>query len=185
MPGDTRVSLRWWNEHRTRLDQATDVRVDVFLRSLGAPTGSEGTQARVIERLEELEEQGRIDTYTVSVWGEQIRPGNRCARTPVGQYMLDKIEALQAWSRDTPGATVPFENKTVSSFVTEGAHEVVKLPRICLSVRADQDIAAVLPVRFDNRPLSVREYLDLLREFPTAEQLGDGRPIGRAQSRSD
>lgn len=170
MSGQNHESMEWWSDHRTEITESDDVRVDVFLRSLGSPAGVGYPETTVVETLGELEEMGRIDSYTLSVWGNRIQPAGPYAETAIGRFLLEKVEAFQAWARNTPGAEVPLEFREVSSLVGEETHEELRPPYACLAVYADGDLSAVLPARFGADRMSVQSYLEMLRTLPTPGQ---------------
>ncbi len=151
------------------MERGDDVRVTVFTRSIG-DARAPGTRPGVVERLDELEEADRVDGYSVSVWGDTICPGSRCAETGVGRYVLDQIDAFHEWERETPGVELPFERRTVSTLATEATREVLRPPETCLAVRVDGELGSVLPLRFDDCAVSVHDYLDLLAALPSAGQ---------------
>ncbi|PSP94178.1 hypothetical protein BRC91_06910 [Halobacteriales archaeon QS_4_62_28] len=155
----------WWSEHRDGIEASDDVRVDVFLRSLGAPTATRSTQAAVLEQLDELEEIGRIDRFTVQVWGDQIYPDERCAQSPVGRFLQSKVMEFEQWGERTHGVTLPFESTVCKPFVTDREYHCIKLPRICLGVYADGDLSGVVPCEFGPVNVPVREYLTAVTEL--------------------
>jgi hypothetical protein len=155
----------WWAEHRDRVEQSDDVRIDVFVRSLGAPTASQTAQRTVFERLDRLEEQDRIDRFTVQVWGDRLYPEERCAELPVGRFLHDKVDEFRQWANAHQGVELPFESTVCDPFVDDGTFECIKLPQICLATYVDGELSSVVPCRFEGRDLSASKYLTALEEL--------------------
>lgn len=161
---DTQYS-EWWRDHRDRVESSEDVRIDVFVRSLGAPTASQGRQAAVIERLDDLEDSGRIDRFTVQVWGDRLYPGEPCADSPVGRFLQNRINDFERWADDHPGVVLPFESKVCEPFVADKEYQCITLPRICLGVYADGELGGVVPATFGDVDITVHNYLKGLSDL--------------------
>lgn len=159
------------------------MRIDVFLRSLGTPAAGRHAEPSVLARLADLETSGRVDTYTVSIWGDSVCPDDPCAETPVGQYVMEKVEAFRAWAEESGLVELPFETRTVHPMLEDEPCEVLRLPRICLAVVADGELIGVFPGRFGDRHLSVHEYLDLLGALPREMEPVEERSAGTALPR--
>lgn len=167
----------WWSDHRDRVEQSDDVRIDVFVRSLGAPTASQTAQRTVLERLDSLEERDRIDRYTVQVWGDRLYPEEPCAELPVGRFLHNKVEEFQHWADDDQEIELAFESTVADPFVDEGTFECIKLPRICLATYVDGELSGVVPCRFEGHDLSVSKYLTAIAEL-SADPLPANREAG-------
>lgn len=166
----------WWSEHRDQVERSDDVRIDVFVRSLGAPASSQSTQRTVFERLDDLEDRGRIDRFTVQVWGDRLYPEERCAELPVGRFLHNKVDEFQQWADAHQRVDLAFETTVRDPFVSSGTIESIKLPRICLATYVDGELSCVVPCRFEGRDLSVRRYLTALEELLTDPLAADQKP---------
>jgi len=155
----------WWQAHRDRIEASDDVRVDVFVRSLGAPTASQTAQASVLERLDGLEEMDRIDRFTLQVWGDRIYPEERCAQSPVGRFLRNKVSEFERWENTTPGVELAFESKVCEPFVAEREFRCIVLPRICLATYVDGELDGVVPCSFGVEDVTVHDYLLALAEL--------------------
>ncbi|MBO4249518.1 hypothetical protein IL252_17055 [Halomicrobium sp. IBSBa] len=155
----------WWSNHSERVEASDDVRIDVFVRSLGAPTPSQTTQSAVLERLDGLEKRERIDRFTVQVWGDRLYTGERCSQSPVGRYLHNKIEEFERWADGYPEVELPFEQTHCESFVTDETFDCVKFPRICLATYVDGELAGVVPSQFEEVDMTVHSYLTGLAEL--------------------
>lgn len=165
-----RAYTEWWQAHRDRVAESDDVRVDVFVRSLGAPTASQTAQAAVLERLDELEERDRIDRFTVQVWGDRLYPEERCAQSPVGRFLRNKVSEFERWGDTTPGVGLAFESKTCEPFVAEREFQCIVLPRICLATYVDGELDGVVPCSFGEEDVTVHDYLLALTELSSDPQ---------------
>lgn len=157
----------WWQDHRDRIEASDDVRVDVFVRSLGAPTASQSTQAAVLERLDELEEVGRIDRFTVQVWGDRLYPEERCAESPVGRFLRNKIDEFRRWADTKAGVELPFESTVCEPFVADREFHAILLPRICTGIYVGGGLAGVIPCSFGEIDVTVHDYLEAIRDLTT------------------
>mgnify|MGYP000675234936 CR=1 FL=1 len=157
----------WWHTHRDRIEASADVRVDVFVRSLGAPTDTQARQARVLERLDDLEEMERIDRFTVQVWGDRLYPDERCAQSPVGRFLDNKITEFERWADSMAGVELSFESKVCEPFVADREFHCIVLPRICLATYIDGELDGVVPCTFGNENVTVDDYLTALHELST------------------
>lgn len=157
----------WWEDHRDRIAESTDVRIDVFVRSLGAPTPSQTTQAGVLERLDELEDTGRVDRFTLQVWGDRLYADERCSASPVGRYLTNKIAEFERWADEHAHVSLPFESTVCEPFVADREFQCIRLPQICLAVYVDGAIAGVVPCTFDGTAVTAHEYLAALADHPS------------------
>jgi len=155
----------WWSEHRDGIASSDDVRVEVFLRSLGAPTATQSTQEAVLEQLDELEEMGRIDRFTVQVWGDRIYPDERCAQSPVGRFLRNKVTEFKQWGERSPGVTLPLESTVCRPFVADREFRCIDLPQICLAVYTDGELSGVVPCAFGTVDVAVHDYLTAIAEL--------------------
>lgn len=162
-----------WTAHRRSVRESEDVRVEVFLRSLGAPVGCQDQQSTVIRTLDRLEEAGVVSASTVSVWGDRIYLSDRCSRTPVGEFVLGKIDEFTGWARERDGVELEFERREVDSSITGETYEMIRPPSVCLAVYAADELTGVFPCSMGDRELCVQSYLSEL-----AELSGDAHKLG-------
>lgn len=133
------------------------VTLELYLRSLGSGPARPQQEAAV-ERIERLAEAGAIGGYTVVPWGDGITPSGAVARTDAGRFILDRIDAFEAWA-DRVGSTVPFECRHSSaSLVDEGCEEIV-LPRMVLATIDDEGLRDVVPFTADGASYTVDDRL--------------------------
>lgn len=154
-----------WTVHRQTIRESDDVRVQVFLRSLGAPAGSHGKQAAVFETLDRLEDAGVVSSSSVTLWGDRIYLSDRCSHTPVGEFVREKIREFKQWALDREGIDLRFEHRTVDSSITGESFEMIRPPRVCLAVYAADGLSGVFPCAMDGEERCVRSYLDELAEL--------------------
>jgi hypothetical protein len=161
-------SRSWWNEHTAAIEDADTVRADLFVRSLGAPVDSQHCHSSVVQRLDELEANGPVTTVTIRLWGDRLYPDGRCADTPAGRFILDKIEEMESWAAQTERVQLRFERTQATSALSDESRTMIRLPYHCLSVYLDDSLSAVLPCSVDGRECSLFEYVDTLATMPEA-----------------
>jgi hypothetical protein len=134
-------------------------RIDLYVESL-CPTGNHQRQKAVIERLNAMEDRGRIAGFSVDVWGNRIPCDER---TSVGESILERIEAIKAWS-DSAGTSLSpfFGTSEADSMLTEETRTTVDLPVLCLVEYHDDDIAFVAPCSEDGKVCTIADRLDAL-----------------------
>lgn len=147
----------------TTTDAATtDLRVELFVRSL-APSGAHERQQAVVSRLERLVSDGRIDTVSTTVWGRRICP-EMAADLTVGRSILDRVDRLRTWARRHDASLEPSFDEHVERSMLDGTHTVVVLPVLCLAVFEGDDLRGVFPCVKDGTPCTVEDGLDLLED---------------------
>jgi len=192
-----------WLEQKARtLGSERPVSVEVYLRSFAPPIGARERQEDVVDRLRELEECGRLETVEVTIWGDAVCPDGCCAETRTGREILDRMMELQQWGAEEP-CTVEqtFEEKHVTSSVTDEAFTKIIPPRITLGVHSRGDIRLVLPCRIGNETVCVTDFLAAVERtepiqqssaspsradisLPSQGDVGSGSPNGDAADSS-
>lgn len=152
----------WWEDHRMRIDESDDVRIDVFVRSLGAPMPVQMTQAAIFERLDELEDIGRIDRFNVHIWGDRLYRNEPCSDSSVGRFVQNRIDEFEQWAERKAEVELPFETTSCQPFLADREFHCVTLPRIGLGAYVDGELAGFVPSGFEGVDVSVPEYLDAL-----------------------
>jgi hypothetical protein len=163
---DQRPTRRWWSDYRETVRAADSHRIDVYLRSL-APAGTHDAYHEVLDRLDALSSAAVVDDVRINIWGRRICQDEAFTRTETGRHLLDVIAQFEDWGGEYDADSAPFfEQREVSSSITDTAFSVVVPPEICLAVRVDTALTGVFPTEIDGEPYSVRDYLDAAeREF--------------------
>lgn len=138
-------------------------RVELFVRSL-APTGATDQQSAAIADLERLEEEGVIETYSVTVWGNRICPETAEA-TDFGRSLLEKVDRFRRWGRDNGVSLEPyFQRREIRSMVDEPYAAIVP-PLMCLAVYDDAgELWGVFPCLKDEERCSIFDCLQSFEE---------------------
>lgn len=165
---------------RARLERAETVRADLYLRSLGAPVPSQERQEAVLERLEGLEATGRIDTWTVNVWGDRLYTDGRCSETPVGRHLTGKLSEFDRWAGDHEAVAFDLDAGVVDCGITGTCYEMIRLPRLALAVYADSELVAVVPCEVAGASLSVSSFLEEVVAGPDRSETSEneGATVG-------
>lgn len=133
--------------------------VTMYLRSL-PPTDSDQQQRTLLERLRTMERAGDIAGVEVEIWGERI-PSD--PETTAGQSILNKIEALEAWSGRAGTSLAPFFQRRMSgSLLTEDTAESIAPPICCIVEHEGDTIHHVAPCIDDGTVKTVADRLDII-----------------------
>lgn len=120
----------------------TPRRVELFVRSLSP---SDPSQGGVIDQLQALEAEGRLDELSILVWGERIAP-DVARRTATGQRLLERLRAFQSWERDASASLPAFDwRRDVTHQATDESYPVIVLPTMALAEYVDGSLAHVAP----------------------------------------
>lgn len=119
--------------------------VDLYLRA-EPQFGVEKQKETVIDRLSELEREGKIDGFHVYIWGREIRPTGPLEGTDYHQTVLTSLGEFEEWLRER-GASVDqlFKRREIESNIVGEAYTVISLPMMCLAVYDDGELSGVYP----------------------------------------
>ncbi|WP_246983860.1 HTH domain-containing protein [Halorientalis marina] len=138
------------------------IRVELYVRSL-APRAGRRQQNSVIDRLEDLESAGRIDEFTVDVWGRQVGLSSVSARTGAGQFVLDRVASFREWADETGRSVASFfETRRVDSRVTGDKYTALVLPSLTLAEFRDGELAHVAPCSDGDEVTTVADRVEAL-----------------------
>jgi len=135
-------------------------RLKLFLRA-EPEIGTEETKQEAVDRLAELEREGHIDEYEIGIWGKSLRTGGPLARTEYQREILTHLREFREWAaRHDVSLARAFDERDVTSMLSEESFRVVDLPTICLAVYEDETLTGVYPCHDGSRSCSVLEYLE-------------------------
>jgi hypothetical protein len=138
------------------------VTVELHVRSL-APRAGHTQQEAAIERLDRLESRGRVDEFSVNVWGHQVSLSTAAARTDAGQFVLDRVEEFREWAEET-GRSVDsfFETRRVSSEIMDEDFAALVLPAVTLAEYREGELSFVAPCSDGESVCTVADRIDVL-----------------------
>jgi hypothetical protein len=152
-------------------DTSTGFSVELFVRSL-APHGAHERQEAIVDRLEQLERDDRVDAVTCTVWGDRVCP-ETAARLRDGRSLLRDIARLRTWAQAHDASLEPFfEERTVQS-MCEDPYTVFVPPVLCLAVSRGEELWGVFPCVKADTTLSVMDGLDALAESTPTDSFAD------------
>lgn len=148
----------------------TTTEIELFVRSL-ATTGASGRVKTVLDQLETQTDRGTVDRYTVTVWGEQIRPSD-AVRTTSGQHVLDSLQAFREWASDV-GVRIDrfYETRTIDRSFVDETYTITILPALAMAEYEHGTLTHVTPHVDDGDVQTVQDRLDELTE--TTEDVAD------------
>lgn len=145
--------------------------VELYVRSL-TPDDGRGPQSAVIDTLSRLEDEGRIDELTVSVWGRIVGLSTTARRTDEGQAILDTIAAFRAWARATGRSLNPaFTTRETTARITGESHASILLPTMVLAEYHDGELHHVTPHQQNGAVTTVADRVNTLTTVRTTSPL--------------
>jgi len=134
--------------------------------------GVENQKQAVIDRLNELEREGKIAGYETYIWGREIRPTGPLEGTDYHRSVLESLREFEEWLRanGTPVDRL-FKRREVDSDIVDETYTVISLPMMCLAVYDDDELSGVYPYCDREGSYTVRDCLSELEAVAT-----DGRP---------
>jgi|AntRauTorcE11898_2_1112593.scaffolds.fasta_scaffold34837_1 hypothetical protein len=157
-------------------EQRTGFSVELFVRSL-APNGAHERQQAIVDRLEQLEEDNRIDEVRSTVWGDRICP-ETATRLQDGRSLLQDIARLQTWAQAHDASLEPFFKERTVQSPCEDPYTVIVPPVLCLAVSRDDELWGVFPCTKEGDTLSAMDGLDAILTSTPPNPIAD-RPFAQ------
>ncbi|EMA29969.1 HTH domain-containing protein [Haloarcula japonica] len=127
---------------------ANPFRVELFVRSL-CPEDATQQQHYVLDRLQALEDAGRIEELSILIWGRRIEP-QLAQRTAKGRHLLERLSMFEQWERDSDASLDAFDwQHPVTNMVSDESVNVITLPTLALAEYADGALQHVAPCTRD------------------------------------
>lgn len=139
----------------------TDLEVELYVRSL-APAGARPSLEATVERLQRLEADGRLAAVTVHVTGKCVCPEGALARTDPGEFLLERVEAFEAWAERT-GRDVEDHFRRVDAAGIDGSDfGGVRFPVVAMAEYEAGDLRFVSPSGTGTAAVTVQDRLAVL-----------------------
>lgn len=150
---------QWWDMYEQAQESASDHRVDVFVRSITPTLGEHTRRQHRLEALEEAAELEAIDTYDVTVLGDEICLCERCTTTHRNESRAELVDTLRRWEFEGLDAS-GFVDRTVSSSVTGETYRAIVPPDVSFGIYLDDSLVGVFPCGDEERTYGLETYLD-------------------------
>jgi hypothetical protein len=138
----------------------SEPRIELYVRSL-LPTGAHQRQEAVIERLERLDAEDEIESFSVIVWGKQIARESAGARTEEGEYILNRVAEFKQWALSNNVSLESFyQRQTVENESSDEAVNALTLPVMGLAEYEDGELRHVAPCTDGDTVHAITERLD-------------------------
>jgi len=126
-------------------NEGENLRVELGVRSL-APAGRKRQQDAVIRCLEDLERDGVVEEFSVSVRGRRLGLDGAGARTGAGEELLATVERFEQWAdRNDLSIGAFFETKRIRSELSGEDYRALELPAMTLAEHVDDRLRWVSP----------------------------------------
>lgn len=143
--------------------------VKLFIRA-DPELGCERQKQAVLERLDELEARGQIETYDLHIWAKEIRVAGPLEGTPYYQRVFDHFTAFQQWAnKESVQLNSAFNIQLLNCEITGETYRVLSLPSICLAVYEDGELCGVFPHVDGDTVRTVSSCLDSLESSSPLE----------------
>lgn len=174
----------WWQAYRDRREQADDHQLCLFVRSLRPSPGGHTQRVRLYDRIEAATEQGRIDTFELSILGDEVCLCPECRRLKASESVRGPALELAQWE-DGSLRSRGFTYRRIDSSVTEERYHVLIPPERAVGIYLDGSLEGVFPCRCGDRRYSVDTFLTTLLEDDESSEFVSARfrrPNGRSSS---
>lgn len=140
------------------------VHVELYVRSL-APDQAQSCQDAVIEKLNRLRDESRIDEFRLLVWGKGAPASPADARTVAGLFALNRVAVFSEWAeRNGLSLDDHFQRRIVDSSITGEHYRTVRFPIMTLAEYHGPDLSFVAPASGDDVQYTVTDRLEAHRE---------------------
>lgn len=143
---------------------SSPVRAVLRLRAL-APHGINGTQTGIIDRLQQLEADGRIDELDIGVWGRSIGINRAAERDPSG--VRETVFEFEQWANEHGCTLRPAFERRNDHVAGEGR---VVLPLICLAIYTEEAVQAVYPHVDGERVYTIHDGVKVLEAMTAGSE---------------
>jgi len=148
---------------------ANPVRVELFVRSL-CPEDAAQQQNYVLDRLQALEDAGRIEDLSILIWGRRIEP-RLAQRTAEGRHLLERLSTFEQWERDSDASLDAFDwDRPLTNMVSDESISVITLPTLALAEYVADDLTHVAPCTRDG---TVHRVTDRVNRLADTADLAD------------
>jgi len=172
------------------MDSHTRPDVELCVRSLG-PSVSTERRERVVQRLQTLEDEGKIHDYRITIYGDGLLPNVASARSDTGTALYHRLLLLWQWATINDGDHERFV--TVREIQERRRRQsYVFAPMILLEYDRTR-LHFGTPFETSNRVYKIEEHLDavdpasrtILPARQTAESIEDPVRTGYRNTPSD
>lgn len=151
------------------------MKAELYVRSL-VPHGAFAPQEAVVERLLDLESEGRLD-LSLTVWGDQIATDSAAARTEAGRTLLRSVRAFRSWEDESGYAAEPFFSDVRRTSLVDASYDAIVPPNLCLALYREGTVAGVFPCSDRETCYTVEDAVEAMagtKEIPPVTAALDG-----------
>jgi hypothetical protein len=146
------------------LTDCEEIRVSVYLRSSTPALGVHSRRVAFLETLANAAGNGLVDTYDVTLIGDEICVCDHCRNLPSLRSTIDIVEKLMSW-RDGGIRACGFTQCKSSSTLPRETHNTITPPDLTTGIYADEQLIGVFPARADGQTYTPRAFLSrVMRE---------------------
>lgn len=124
-------------------------RAELFVRSL-APTTGRARQRTVVKELQDIVEDGRLESIDCHVCGDRLCPTSSGAETTPGAFLLGRYRAFEQWARVRDRDLVGFAEHRADGEDESETESRIRFPHVALAEFDGDRLAFVTPSRDDD-----------------------------------
>lgn len=164
------------------------VSIELYVRSL-SPRSGRSQQDAIVERLQQFDRRGVIESYDVVVTGDCLCPDSAGATTEPGRFLLERVETFESWAAVNDRSLDPFfVRRTDGTDLLGDPATGILFPMVSMAEFADDRLRFVTPCKDGDRTITVRERLAEIRDDLTTREghtgVEDRRDDGPPRERS-
>lgn len=177
--------ISWWNAYVSERETAETEHLQLFVRSLRPTPGAHRQRQRIVDGIRAVYNQNAIDSFDVTVVGDQLCLCEWCRKTALDETIYESIERLASWEYDEVSAC-GFNQHTVDSWITDETYTVIAPPARALGVYLDGALAGVFPCTVDGTQYGIETFLcSLVEDQPPADTSTTSGQTNRLRSSVD
>lgn len=147
----------------------------LYVRSL-APSDHRKQQQKIVQRLNQLETDGLVDSYTVEVWGDQL-PVSAAEQTAVGRELRHLVDTFHTWAADHDVSIESFfPREPVRSELTGETYTRIGLPTMALAEYVDDELQCFSPYSDGETVRTVSMHIESLEARKHRPAAVEGQP---------
>lgn len=148
------------------------INVTVWARSYDVNPGF-GKQTELLSRVNTLQNEGVIDTFSVRVWGKYVATTVDALPETAGPTIRNRVAEFWSWADQNDYDLEPaFRRREMTTLTSDASADIIDLPMLCLEVRNGERLVVVSPCQIDGETYSVLDCVDQLESLSTRR----GRP---------
>jgi len=143
------------------------INVTVWTRSYDVNPGL-GKQTELLSRVNTLQNEGIIDTFSVKVWGKYVATTVDSLPETTDSDIRGRVAEFWSWADQNKYDLEPaFKRREMTTIASEASTDVINLPVLCMEVRNGDRLVVVSPCQIDGETYSTMDCIEQLESLST------------------